>query len=147
VTEVSEVRWGLTRIPFSIRRSSRRKTVALTIDDGHLVVKAPPGVVAGRLDAVVRVKAQWVVQRLRRAAERHPGPPQREFVGGEGVRSLGRQLQLWIVEAEAAGARTVGGWYEMTGNLGTQGTAAGECGEQKRSHGGAAAGNEEGLDG
>ena len=36
--ERSEIQFGLTRIPFLIRRSSRRETVALTIDSGNVQV-------------------------------------------------------------------------------------------------------------
>ena len=114
MTERSEVRWGRTAIPFVVRRSERRKTVALTMDDGLLVVTSPPGVSLARLDAVVRGKASWVVERLRRAAELEPRPSAREFVTGETVLYRGRQLRLKVVETtEASPSRMWAGWYEV----------------------------------
>ena len=41
--ERSEIQFGTTHIPFLIRRSDRRATVALAIDGGKLVVTAPAG--------------------------------------------------------------------------------------------------------
>lgn len=87
--ERSEIRFGTTRIPFMIRRSDRRDTVALAIDGGRLVVTAPSRVTVERLNAVVRGKAFWVTQRLRNASELS-APPAREFVSGETFRYLGR---------------------------------------------------------
>lgn len=126
MTERAEVRWGLTPIPFAVHRSARRKTVALTMHDGHLVVTAPEGVPLGRLKDVVRQKARWVVERQRRAAEAEPPVPEREFVTGETVLYRGRQLRLKVLEATgAARSRIRAGWYEV-------GVAPGLSGEALR---------------
>lgn len=113
--ERSEVQFGLTRIPFVIRRSVKRATVALTIEDhGGLVVTAPIEVSIDKLNAVVRHKAPWVVQRIRRIRELPPPPSEREFVTGETVLYLGRQLRLKVVEAAEEGSpRLWAGWYEV----------------------------------
>lgn len=115
MTERGQVKWGTTPIAFEIRRSARRATVSLRIDDGRLVVTAPAGVATSRLGAVVRQKASWVVARLRRAAEAGAAPSAREFVTGEAVLYRGRQYRLRVVEAaEGAPARLRSGWYEVT---------------------------------
>lgn len=94
--ERSQIQFGTTRIPFVIRRSDRRATVALAIDDGRLVVTAPTRATVDRLNAVVRGKALWVKQNLRTAGtETAPSP--REFVSGETHRYLGRQYRLRVV--------------------------------------------------
>lgn len=112
--ERSEVQYGLTRIPFVIRRSPRRGTVALTIEnDGKLVVTAPVEVTVARLDAVVRHKAPWVVQRIRQARSQPPPPGRRELVTGETVLYLGRQLRLKVVDGGAGHPRIWAGWYEV----------------------------------
>jgi predicted metal-dependent hydrolase len=125
--ERSEVQFGQTRIPFVIRRSARRATVALTVEErGGLVVTAPAEVSIDKLNAVVRHKALWVVQRIRRARELPPPPSDREFVTGEGVLYLGRQLRLKVVEAtEESDPRMRSGWYEVT-------VAPGLSGEERR---------------
>jgi predicted metal-dependent hydrolase len=113
--EQSEIQFGLTRIPFQIRRSMRRGTVALTIEhDGGLVVTAPNEVSVDKLNAVVRDKAFWVIQHSRKVRELAPRPAEREFVSGETVLYLGRQLRLKVVDAgENVGRRIWAGWYEI----------------------------------
>lgn len=97
--ERSEIHFGTTRIPFLIRRSDRRETVALAIDDGRLVVTAPTRATVDRLNAVVRGKALWVKQNLRSAVTVSAQPP-REFVSGETFRYLGRQYRLKVVSGD-----------------------------------------------
>jgi predicted metal-dependent hydrolase len=112
VSERSEIQFGLTRIPFLIRRSPRRATVALTIDEGKLIVTAPAETAIDRLNAVVRHKAPWVVQRIRRAREAPAPPSEREFVTGETVLYLGRQYRLEVVDGEDE-PRIKAGWYQV----------------------------------
>lgn len=100
-TETSAVEWGTRTITYDIRRSARRKTVAVSVDasDG-VVLTAPVGVSVERLDAVVRGRAQWIVEKLR-AVERQARPPRRELVSGESLLYLGRNHRLKLVEREA----------------------------------------------
>lgn len=94
--ERSEIQFGTTHIPFLIRRSNRRETVALAIDGGKLVVTAPTRATIDRLNAVVRGKALWVKQQLR-GTTTLCAPPEREFVSDETFRYLGRQYRLEVV--------------------------------------------------
>jgi predicted metal-dependent hydrolase len=113
--ERSTVQWGSTKIPYEIRRSSRRSTVSLTIDpkDG-LFVTAPTTTPVSRLDAVVRTKARWVVERLKRTKGAPANLPSREFVSGEGYLYLGRQLRLRVLGVgPPAPIRRRGGWLEL----------------------------------
>jgi predicted metal-dependent hydrolase len=97
VSERSEIQFGRTHIPFVIRRSERRGTVALAVENtGTLVVTAPADAPIDKLNALVRNKAPWVVQRLRRACEVPAPPSAREFVTGETFRYLGRQYRLRV---------------------------------------------------
>jgi predicted metal-dependent hydrolase len=113
--ERSEIQFGRTRIPFLIRRSNRRRTVALTIEhDGSLVVTSPDTASIDALNAVVRARAPWVLQRVRDVRERLTTPSEREFVTGESVLYLGRQLRLKVrEETELAAPRMWAGWYEV----------------------------------
>lgn len=115
MVERSEIQYGLTRIPFLIRRSDKRGTVALTIEDnGGLVVTAPLETSLDRLNDVVRHKATWVVQRIRRVQELPAPPSEREFVTGETVLYLGRQFRLKVIEAAGEDyPRIRAGWYEV----------------------------------
>jgi predicted metal-dependent hydrolase len=115
VIERSQIQFGMTTIPYAIRRSDREKTVALTIEGrGRLVVTAPGGVSVDKLNGIVRHKAPWVIKRIRRVSDLPPPPSEREFVSGETVRYLGRQFRLKIVETLGEEhARIWAGWYEV----------------------------------
>lgn len=114
MTERAEIQWGTTPIPFTVQRSDRRRTVALTMDHGRLVVTAPRDLSLGRVKDVVRRKAPWVVARQRRAAEGAAPPSSREFVTGETVLHLGRHFRLKVIETtEPEHARVWAGWYEI----------------------------------
>jgi predicted metal-dependent hydrolase len=113
--EGSEIRWGTTQIPYLIRRSTRRDTVSVTVEpSGQVVLTAPEATSVERLDRVVRQKARWIVERVRRGA-RLVRPSAREFVSGETVQYLGRCYRLRVVEtAHGAPAGLDRGWLVVT---------------------------------
>ena len=96
--ESSAVLWGGTRLPYTIRRSPRRKkTVAVTVDPaGGVLLVAPECLATDQLDGIVARKAEWIVRRLRRAQSGSPPPSPREFVSGESVLYLGRHYRLKV---------------------------------------------------
>jgi len=113
--ETSRVQWGRTRIDYAIRRSPRRKTVAVAVDpeDGVLLT-APPGVSVDRLDEVVRTKARWIVERLRHVGQTETPTPPRQLVSGESYLYLGRHYRLRVRPAAAsAPAKLTRGWIEV----------------------------------
>jgi predicted metal-dependent hydrolase len=109
--ERSGIRWGTTQIPYLIRRSARRGTVSVAVEpSGQVVLTAPDATSIERLDRVVRQKARWIVERVRRGG-RLPRATERELVSGETVLYLGRSYRLRVVEAaDAAVARLHRGW-------------------------------------
>ncbi|HEX7601524.1 MAG TPA: YgjP-like metallopeptidase domain-containing protein, partial [Polyangiaceae bacterium] len=101
LAERSEIRWGLTAIPYAIRRSAVRRTVSIAVEpSGEIVLTAPRATSVERLDRLVRTKAPWIVGRLRHRSDLPPAPA-REFVSGETFLYLGRQYRLRI-EPDAA---------------------------------------------
>ena len=113
--ETSAVTWGETKLPYTIRRSARRKkTVAVTVDPaGSVLVVAPQRLATGRLDAIVTRKARWIVRRIRSVERRGPPLAPREFVSGESVLYLGRHYRLKVHAAEAGAAKLRGGWLHV----------------------------------
>ena len=124
-TETSAVTWGKTRISYAICRSHRRKkTVAVTVDPaGTVLLVAPEHFPASRLDAFVRQKAPWIVQRLRHVQSCDPPPAPREFVSGESVLYLGRHYRLKVHPGGAGDAKLRGAWLHVPAPDGTQQTA------------------------
>ena len=99
--ETSAVEWGTQTITYDIRRSARRKTVAVSVDANEgVVLTAPAGVSVERLDALVRGRGQWIVGKLR-AIDNQAKAPKRELVSGESLLYLGRNHRLKLVEREA----------------------------------------------
>lgn len=100
--ERSEVLWGKTRIPYTVQRSSRRGTVSVAVEpSGSVVLTAPTTTPIPRLDRVVRAKARWIVERVRRRSDVPPAM-EREFVSGESFTYLGRSFLLLVREHAAA---------------------------------------------
>ena len=114
VLERSEVRWGRTEIPYVIRRSDRRGTVGIAVEPtGTVVLTAPRTASVPRLDRLVREKARWIVDRVRRRDALPVGRP-REFVSGETFRYFGRQYRLRV--RAGAPVRPIalrGGWLDL----------------------------------
>lgn len=110
-TELSEVDFGRTRIEYRVRRSRRRRTVAISVDPSlGVLVTAPEGVPVHRLDGLVHDKAGWIVERLREVRRREHQLPPREFVSGESYLYLGRSYRLKVVAEDGLGEpRLIGG--------------------------------------
>jgi predicted metal-dependent hydrolase len=93
-------------------RSSRRRTVTITIErDREIVVRAPAGMSDDEVRRRVDARRQWIFEKLRSpqkyAARRHP--PGKEVVNGESAPYLGRDYRIVMTstasgEVEFAGA-------------------------------------------
>lgn len=62
--EACSIRLGEREVGFTLRRSPRRRTVALLVDDRGLTVSAPTGVPFSRVEGFLLQKAQWVLTKL-----------------------------------------------------------------------------------
>ena len=124
-TETSAVAWGGTELPYTIRRSARRKkTVAVTVDPaGTVRLVAPTHLTTEELDGIVSRKAEWIVRRLRHAQSHSPPLAPREFVSGESVLYLGRHYRLKVHPDEVGDAKLCGGWLHVPAPTGPLQTA------------------------
>ncbi|MDP6374107.1 MAG: SprT family zinc-dependent metalloprotease [Vicinamibacterales bacterium] len=123
--ETSAITFGDTRVPYTIRRSTRRrKTVAVSVDpnEGVLLV-APAGLATTRLDSVVRQKARWIIRRLRQIQSNGTPLALREFVSGESVVYLGRHYRLKVAPHGTVEAKLRGGWLHVAVPRGSRDTA------------------------
>ena len=86
---------------FEVRWSPCRKTVGITIDRaGELILTAPVGFDASKLEAYARNRLFWIYTKLaEKDTRRHPFSP-KEFVTGEGFWYLGRSYRLLIVDEQ-----------------------------------------------
>ncbi|MGQ9675415.1 MAG: M48 family metallopeptidase [Chloroflexota bacterium] len=101
MTERGKVVFGNTKIEYIINRSKRRKkTVAIVLDRAEgVLVAAPAKLSKEQIRQVVLKRADWIV---RKASEDVLHPRRKEFVSGESLLYLGREVRLF---AELDGAR------------------------------------------
>lgn len=100
MAERGSVRFGATTIPFAILRSHRRrKTIEITLDPTEgVLVSAPVNVPSEDVAKVVHRRAGWIVRKSNEAVL-HPRPKQ--FVSGESLPYLGRQVRMFVDPSEA----------------------------------------------
>lgn len=90
-------------LTFEIRRSSKRKTLGLTVDrGGELVVHAPESAAVDELDRWARKKLVWVYQKLAIKQELAAKGREPEYVSGENFQYLGRAYRLVLVARQRA---------------------------------------------
>ncbi len=80
------------RIPYRLRRSSRRRTIALLIDDRGLQVAAPLRASQGAIDALLHEHATWVIRKFGDWQRKRPTP--RRWIAGEQIMLRGSALTL-----------------------------------------------------
>lgn len=98
----ADCRWMEVETPSQsigfLLRTSRRKTIGLTVNDGGLVVTAPRWVSRAQVADVVRAKASWVLRKLRVVHERQKHLATADAIWQHGGRFpyLGVYVQLAI---------------------------------------------------
>lgn len=84
---------------FALRRSTRRRTMQITVErTGELILSAPPDVGIAQLRDFVTEKRFWIYSKLAEKERLQRQVPRKEFVGGEGFLYLGRSYRLKLVD-------------------------------------------------
>lgn len=94
--------FGGELIGFSVERTSRRKTVAISVGFDGVRVLAPPDLDDDRILEIVWKKGPWLLRKQAAYRELGGAPSPHEFVSGETFRYLGRPYRLKVVIDEAA---------------------------------------------
>jgi predicted metal-dependent hydrolase len=124
----------ISGLEFELRRSTRRKTLGLTVDrGGELVMHAPLDVSRDDLEEWARAKLLWVHRKLAVKRELESKVRSPEYVTGESFSYLGRRYRLKIVakqgkplnfsdegfrlraDARGSALEYFRGWYLLTG--------------------------------
>lgn len=100
-TLMSEETLTVGDLKFALRRSSRRRTVQVTVDrGGELMITAPPDCPTETMAEFVREKRFWIYTKLaEKEALQHP-TPEKSFVTGEGFPYLGHRYRLLLVDEQ-----------------------------------------------
>lgn len=99
---------------FEVRRSSRRKTLGLTVDrGGELVIHSPISTADADLTKWTKSKLLWVHQKLLLKEELAASSREPEFVSGESFCYLGRFYRLQIVSDQVQPLRFDGHCFSL----------------------------------
>lgn len=105
MTEVAgRLEIGAEAFDYTLRRSAR-KTLGISVKpDGSVVVTAPEAADASQIEAILRKRASWILDKVDESFLRTPPLPPRRYIPGETHYFLGRQYRL-RVDPEARGTR------------------------------------------
>lgn len=88
-------------IPYCIKRSKRRKTVAISVVSNEVVVTAPIDIEEREVEAAVKGKALWIRKQLLDFQEMFNPIHHRLFLSGEKLPYLGRQYRLKVIQDDS----------------------------------------------
>ncbi|MBI3903564.1 MAG: M48 family metallopeptidase [Nitrosomonadales bacterium] len=84
-----------TQVSYTLKRTSRRRSIGLRIDDRGLTVTMPPRASEKWLRSVLQEKAAWVVEKLASWEAKKPAP--QLWVDGQLIRFMGEPLTLRVI--------------------------------------------------
>lgn len=93
---------------YELKRSPRRRTVALEVRDARLRVRAPVGVSRADLDQLVRQKRAWIERKRREQSEQLARIPDYRYQTGTRLPWLDGELTLECVTGPRAGVERRG---------------------------------------
>jgi predicted metal-dependent hydrolase len=92
-----EITFGGERLSFTVERTSRRKTVSISVGYEGIRVLAPLDMDAPHILQIVRKRGPWILRKQAAYRELGGAPVEREFVSGETFHYLGRSYRLRVV--------------------------------------------------
>lgn len=105
VEEPRTIRLRDRDIPYLLKRSQKRRTIVLTVDQNGLAVHAPWRSSMRRIEAAVLEGERWIVKKLEEWS-RYPARRQ-TWADGDGIRFLGRDLKLEVAADTIAQTATL----------------------------------------
>lgn len=98
----------------SLRWSSRRRTLGLTVErDGTVSVAAPVGTELEFIEQFVRDRRLWIYTKLAQKDAMLSRAPVKEFVTGEGFSYLGRSHRLRLVDSQDVPLKLMQGRFHL----------------------------------
>ncbi len=99
---------------FEVRRSSRRRSMQITVDrGGELLISAPETCPTHVMEDFVREKRIWIYTKLAEKEALGPEVPAKEYVNGEGFRYLGRSYRLLLVDQQEVPVKLEQGRFKL----------------------------------
>jgi predicted metal-dependent hydrolase len=102
-------------LEYVLRRTGRRKTVAITVEPtGHVTVAAPAAASIEQVERILDRRRDWIRRRVQLVLSLPPAPAPREWVNGETHRYLGRQYRLKVEGGSPSRVRLAGRFFQVT---------------------------------
>lgn len=93
--EQRSIRLGEQEVSYTLKRSGKRRSIGLRIDDGGLTVAMPLRASEKWLHSVLQEKASWIVEKLAGWQAKKPEPVRWE--DGQSIQFMGAALTLHVV--------------------------------------------------
>ncbi len=101
-------------LAFELRRSSRRRSVQVTVDrGGELVLSAPDDCPIATMEDFVREKRFWIYTKLAEKEALRATGARKEYVSGEGFPYLGRSYRLLLIPSQPVPLKLEHGRFKL----------------------------------
>jgi predicted metal-dependent hydrolase len=98
--------------PISVQRTARKKSVALSIRNGTVVILTPQRISNHEIQAIITANNDWIRAKLLRHEETQKRT-QRAFVDGERFLYLGEKYPLKVIDGQRALAELTDGCFNV----------------------------------
>jgi len=106
VSKPKTIRLGDRDIPYLLKHSQQRRSIALTVDERGLIVSAPWRSTERRITGIIHDAEDWVLRKL--AVWRAYPSRNQSWTDGDTIKYLGRNLRLHLGEDRTAAPATLG---------------------------------------
>ncbi|MBU2886633.1 M48 family metallopeptidase [Gilvimarinus agarilyticus] len=100
--------------PLQYRYSTRRKTLAIEVREGRVLVRAPQGYPRVLLDRAISARVDWITSKVQAQSARIATRPRYRYTCGEVLPYLGGKLTLKVVAGVKLGACREGAALHIT---------------------------------
>lgn len=94
------IQFGQQTIPYTLSRSSRRKTLSISVDQHGVSVISPAAVDVTKIESTLHKKAAWIIKQLADFKEINTKVKECSFLSGEKLPYLGRHYRLKIQKTD-----------------------------------------------
>ncbi len=97
---MAHVTFGSKKIHFAVRKTKRKKTVAIQVQPNSTVIVLTPQLIeAEKIKRIVLKRAKWIIGKQEKLRKLKNSIPQKDFVSGETFPFLGRQYRLKVIRS------------------------------------------------
>lgn len=97
---MAHVTFGSKKIQFAIRKSKRKKTIAIQVQPNSTVIVLTPQLIeVEKIKKIVLKRAKWIIKKQEILRQLKNNVPQKDFVSGETFPFLGRQYRLKVIRS------------------------------------------------